>query len=77
MEITIWFWIAFNLFILAMLTLDLGVFHKRAHAVSLREAGMCAPKVPPLNTARSGDHSEPSALPAGPAVRLRGDGLGI
>ena len=40
MEITIWFWIAFNLFILAMLTLDLGVFHKRAHAVSLREAGI-------------------------------------
>lgn len=38
MEITIWSWIAFNLFILAMLTL--------------------------------------SALPAGPAVRLRGDGLG-
>ena len=24
-----------------MLTLDLGVFHKRAHAVSLREAGIC------------------------------------
>ena len=28
----------FNLFILAMLALDLGVFHWRAHVVSLREA---------------------------------------
>ncbi len=31
-------WICFNLFILAMLALDLGVFHWRAHVVSLREA---------------------------------------
>jgi tellurite resistance protein TerC len=31
-------WICFNLFILAMLALDLGVFHRRAHVVSLREA---------------------------------------
>ena len=28
----------FNLFVLAMLALDLGVFHRRAHVVSLREA---------------------------------------
>jgi tellurite resistance protein TerC len=28
----------FNLFVLAMLALDLGVFHRRAHIVSLREA---------------------------------------
>jgi len=33
-----WFWIGFNLFVLAMLALDLGVFHRRAHVVSLREA---------------------------------------
>jgi tellurite resistance protein TerC len=32
------FWIAFNLFVLAMLALDLGVFHRKAHKVSLREA---------------------------------------
>ena len=32
-------WIAFNAFVLAMLALDLGVFHRKAHAVSLREAG--------------------------------------
>ena len=39
MEITIWFWVAFNVFVLCMLALDLGVFHKHAHVVSLREAG--------------------------------------
>jgi tellurite resistance protein TerC len=32
-------WIVFNVFVLAMLALDLGVFHRKAHAVSLREAG--------------------------------------
>ncbi len=31
-------WIGFNLFVLAMLALDLGVFHRKAHAVSTREA---------------------------------------
>jgi tellurite resistance protein TerC len=31
-------WIAFNLFVLAMLTLDLGVFHRKSHEVSVREA---------------------------------------
>jgi tellurite resistance protein TerC len=31
-------WIAFNLFVLLMLGLDLGVFHRRAHALGLREA---------------------------------------
>jgi len=30
--------ILFNLFIIAMLALDLGVFHKREHAVSMKEA---------------------------------------
>jgi tellurite resistance protein TerC len=37
-ELSIWFWVAFNVFVLAMLALDLGVFHRKAHAVSLREA---------------------------------------
>jgi tellurite resistance protein TerC len=32
------FWILFNLFVLAMLVLDLGVFHRRAHTVKFREA---------------------------------------
>lgn len=31
-------WIGFNVFVLAMLALDLLVFHKEAHEVSLREA---------------------------------------
>lgn len=31
-------WLAFNAFITFMLVLDLGVFHRKAHAVSLREA---------------------------------------
>ncbi|MFN8422987.1 MAG: TerC family protein [Anaerolineae bacterium] len=35
---SIWFWIAFNAFVLLMLALDLGVFHRHAHAVSVREA---------------------------------------
>ncbi len=32
------FWILFNLFVLAMLVLDLGVFHRQGHAVKFREA---------------------------------------
>ncbi|HLJ81582.1 MAG TPA: TerC/Alx family metal homeostasis membrane protein, partial [Ktedonobacterales bacterium] len=31
-------WIGFNLFVLAMLALDLGVFNRKAHVVSWREA---------------------------------------
>lgn len=31
-------WVGFTLFVLAMLALDLGVFHRKAHAVRLREA---------------------------------------
>jgi tellurite resistance protein TerC len=33
-----WAWIGFHLFVFAMLALDLGVFHRRAHAPSVREA---------------------------------------
>ncbi len=32
-------WIGFTLFVLAMLALDLGVFNRKSHAVSMREAG--------------------------------------
>lgn len=32
------FWILFNLFVLAMLALDLGVFHRGGHVVKVREA---------------------------------------
>ena len=31
-------WIAFNVFVLGMLAIDLGVFHRKAHAVTTREA---------------------------------------
>jgi len=33
-----WFWVAFVAFVLVMLTLDLGVFHKRGHAVGFKES---------------------------------------
>ena len=33
-----WFYGAFTLFVLAMLAVDLGVFHRQAHEVSFREA---------------------------------------
>jgi tellurite resistance protein TerC len=31
-------WIGFNLFVLAMLALDLGVFHRKAHVIKIKEA---------------------------------------
>jgi tellurite resistance protein TerC len=31
-------WIGFTLFVLVMLAIDLGIFHRKAHAVSIREA---------------------------------------
>jgi tellurite resistance protein TerC len=36
----IWFWVGFNAFVLLMLALDLGIFHRKAHVVRAREAGM-------------------------------------
>ncbi len=37
-NISIWFWIGFNAFVLAMLALDLGVFHRKSHEVKFKEA---------------------------------------
>lgn len=34
----LYIWIGFNLFVLVMLALDLGVFHRKAHEVSMKEA---------------------------------------
>ena len=34
----IWLWVGFNVFVLAMLALDLGVFHRKAHVVSFKES---------------------------------------
>src|SRR5262245_39923450 len=33
-----WPWIGFGLFVVAMLALDLGVFHRKSHEVSIKEA---------------------------------------
>jgi len=35
---TIWLWVGFNVFILMMLALDLGVFHRKSHTVTLKES---------------------------------------
>lgn len=38
MATSIWFWVGFGAFLLFMLALDLGVFHRKAHEVRLQEA---------------------------------------
>jgi tellurite resistance protein TerC len=40
MEHSIWLWVGFGAFILLMLSLDLGLFNRRAHAVTYKEAGI-------------------------------------
>ena len=35
---TLWLWIGFNVFVLGMLALDLGVFHRKAHVVTVKES---------------------------------------
>jgi len=35
---TVYFWVGFNLFVLLMLALDLGVFNRKAHVISVKEA---------------------------------------
>ena len=38
METPLIFWLLFNVFVLIMLALDLGVFHRKSHVVSTKEA---------------------------------------
>ncbi len=38
MSTQFWLWTGFNLFVLAMLAIDLGVFHRKSHVVSLKES---------------------------------------
>lgn len=38
MDNQIWLWIIFNAFVVAMLVLDQIIFHKKAHAVTMKEA---------------------------------------
>ena len=33
----LWLWIGFNVFVLAMLALDLGMFHRKSHVVGMKE----------------------------------------
>ncbi len=35
---SLWLWIGFNVFVLLMLALDLGVFHRKAHVVTFKES---------------------------------------
>jgi tellurite resistance protein TerC len=37
-EITPWHWVGFVIIVLILLSLDLGVFHRRAHVVTMKEA---------------------------------------
>src|SRR4030095_15008092 len=34
----VWLWVGFNIFVLLMLAVDLGIFHRHAHEVSVKEA---------------------------------------
>lgn len=40
MATNIWFWIGFNALVLVLLALDLGVFHRKDHAVGMKEAAI-------------------------------------
>lgn len=40
MEVSVWVWVGFIAFVLAMLALDLGVFNRKSHAISMKEAGI-------------------------------------
>src|SRR4029077_6704209 len=39
-DVSIWFWVAFNAGVLVILAVDLGVFHRNAHAPSVKEAAL-------------------------------------
>jgi tellurite resistance protein TerC len=34
----VWLWVVFNIFVLGMLAVDLGVFNRKAHVISVKEA---------------------------------------
>jgi tellurite resistance protein TerC len=38
MDHSVWAWVGFNVFILVMLFIDLGVFNRKAHAITYKEA---------------------------------------
>jgi tellurite resistance protein TerC len=40
MEVSLYVWVGFIIFVLAMLALDLGVFNRKSHAITMKEAGI-------------------------------------
>jgi tellurite resistance protein TerC len=40
MATNIWFWVLFNLFVVLMLALDLGVFNRKIHRIGVKEAAL-------------------------------------
>jgi len=40
MNSNIWFWVGFNAFVILMLSLDLGIFHRKTHKVPVKEAAI-------------------------------------
>ncbi len=38
LDVQLWHWMAFGVFVVVMLTLDLTVFHRKSHEPSLRES---------------------------------------
>ena len=40
MDVSIWFWVGFHAVIFVLLAIDLGVFNREAHVISLKEAGI-------------------------------------
>ncbi|NQU97028.1 MAG: hypothetical protein HQ548_05230, partial [Chloroflexi bacterium] len=40
MDHSIWLYVGFTVFVVAMLVIDLRVFHRKAHTVSIREAAI-------------------------------------
>ena len=40
MDYSIWAWVGFGVFILLMLSLDLGLLNRKAHAVTYKEASV-------------------------------------
>jgi len=40
MDVSIGFWVGFHALVLVLLAVDLGVFNRKAHAISVREAGI-------------------------------------
>lgn len=37
---SLWMWIGFNLFVLVMLALDLGILHRKGQEVGIKEASL-------------------------------------